>query len=237
MGNGLRLKRIVLVVAFLPFLRWLYLASQGGLGIDPALWLMESSGQIAFAMLCLTLSVTPCRQLLSLPILIWCRRPLGVMTFFYAFCHFGIWAGAERHFSFRLMWQGIGERPFILLGVLALILLAVLAFTSNQTMVRKLGRRWQKLHRLVYLIAVLVSVHFILMQRVDESATHAYIGAGMVALLLLWRVVFHLKNQRVIADKMVAIHGSGERRVVSEDNTKNNEVSAKMISIQVSRKK
>ncbi len=233
MNNGVLIKRVVLALSFLPLLRWLYLYHQDALGLDPALWMMESSGQTAFVMLCLTLAITPLRQLLSLPVLIWCRRPLGVMTFFYAFCHFGIWAGAERHFSFALMGKGIVERPAIVLGVIALILLAVLASTSNQGMVRKLGRRWQKLHRLVYGIAVMVSVHFVMMQRVDESAMHAYIGVAVITLLLLWCVVSHLKNQRVIADKMASIHGSSEQRVVREDS----HASTKMVSIQVSRTK
>lgn len=203
--DGLRLRQLVLGLSFLPLLRWCYLYSQEALGIDPALWLMESSGQTAFVMLCLTLLVTPLRQLLQQPMLIWVRRPLGVMTFFYAFCHFCIWVGAERHFSFALMGQDIVERPFISLGIVSLLILGGLAFTSNQAMVHKLGRRWQQLHRLVYLVAVLVAIHFVLMQRGDESATHAYMGAVVIAILLLWRVFFKIRQQRSIAKQMTTI--------------------------------
>lgn len=205
MNHGVLIKQVVLALSFLPLLRWLYLYSQEALGLDPALWMMESSGQTAFVMLCLTLSVTPLRQLLSLPVLNGCRHPLGAMTFFYAFCHFAIWAGAERSFSFTLMGQGIVERPFIGLGVFVLVILAILALTSSQMMMRRLGRRWQQLHRLVYVVAVLVTVHFVMMQRVDESARHAYIGMVVIVLLLLWRIVFRMRQHRLIQQKMAAL--------------------------------
>lgn len=209
MNHGVLIKRVVLALSFLPLLRWFYLYSQDALGLDSALWMMESSGQTAFVMLCLTLVITPLRQLLSFPLLIWCRRPLGVMTFFYAFCHFVIWVGAERRFSFALMGRDIVERPFISLGVLALIILAVLASTSHQMMVRKLGRRWQQLHRGVYVVAVLVALHFLMMQRVDESAMFAYLGAAVIGLLLLWRIVFKMRQHRLIQQKMFALKPDG----------------------------
>lgn len=200
-----KVRPVLWTICCLPFLRWCYLYSSGGLGDDPGLWMMESSGQTAFVMLCLTLCVTPLRQLFAVPgIMVW-RRVLGLMTFFYAFCHFSVWAGVERKFSFALMGQGIVGRPTIVLGILSFLMLIALALTSNQAMIRKLGRRWQKLHRLVYVVAVLVSLHFIGMQREDESAAHAYIGAAVIAALLIWRVIASIKQKQAIAKKLSSI--------------------------------
>lgn len=205
MSNWKKMKPLLWFICLVPFLRWCYLYATQALGGDPGLWMMESSGQTAFVMLCLTLSMTPLRQLFSLPgIMVW-RRVLGLMTFFYAFCHFAIWVGSERKFSFALMGQGIAERPAIVLGVCAFLILVALALTSNQAMIRKLGRRWQRLHRLVYVVGMLVALHFIVMQRADESSTHAYIGAFVMAFLLVWRIVAHIRQKRVIAQKIASL--------------------------------
>lgn len=195
-----RLKPLLFLLCLLPFARWLMLAMMGQLGIDPARFLVQSSGLTTLILLILTLSVSPLRVMLKQPELLRWRRMLGLFTFFYACCHAILWFWLDRRLNFSLVGVGLAERPFIYLGVLNLLMLTALAVTSTQGMVRKLGRNWRRLHRLVYVVAVLAIIHMWQMQELGESLLATVVAAVGVAALLLWRLVYAQQQaQRVQA--------------------------------------
>ena len=110
----------------------------------------------------LTLTVTPVRQITGLGWLIKLRRMLGLFAFFYASLHFAIYLGLDQFFAFDYILEDIAERPYITVGFAALLILIPLAVTSTKRMVKRMGgRRWSRLHKLVYLAAALGVLHFL----------------------------------------------------------------------------
>ncbi|ETD72888.1 sulfite oxidase [Pelistega indica] len=201
----LKLKPVLFLISLLPLARWIYLYSAQQLGQDPGLWLMSSSGQTTLSFLIITLCMTPLRQLTKQQGFILWRRMFGLFTFFYATCHLLLWSGMERHFSFALMGKDIVERPAIVFGLFNYVLLCILAITSNQAMVRKLGRNWRRLHRLVYIVAVFAVIHAIFMQRSDASIADIYAFTAVVFILLVWRIVAQRIRQQRIQQQLQAI--------------------------------
>lgn len=195
-SSFVRLKPVLFVLCLLPFARWIVLAIAGELGIDPARFLGQSSGLTTLTFLCLTLLITPLRVILKQPDLLRWRRILGLFTFFYACVHAIFWFWLDRRLNFSLVGVGLAERPAIWLGVLNLILLGVLAATSTQGMVRKLGRNWRRLHRLVYVIALIAILHMYLMQEPGAEMGATLVAFLVVAALLLWRVFYAWKQAR-----------------------------------------
>jgi sulfoxide reductase heme-binding subunit YedZ len=114
------------------------------------------------------------------------RRLIGLYTYFYCCCHFAIWLVADHSFDFGDMFEDIVKRPYITLGFSAFLLLLPLALTSNQAMLRRLGRNWKRLHQLVYAILVLAVLHFLWQVKADylEATIYAIIGV----ILLMHRV-------------------------------------------------
>src|SRR5690606_1656972 len=148
-----------------------------------------STGTWALVMLCLTLAVTPLRRLSGWNALVRLRRMLGLFAFFYASLHFTVFLWLEHWFDVAAMLLDVLERPFVTAGFLAFLLMLPLAATSTQAMVRRLGSRWQALHRLVYLIAPLAVLHFWWHKAgKNDFGEPAFYGA-VVALLLAARLV------------------------------------------------
>ena len=139
--------------------------------------------------LCLTLTVTPLRHYLRQPALIRCRRMLGLFSFFYTVLHLLAWAYWERSWSLLLMWQDIMQRPFIAVGVLAVLPMTALALTSTQGWMKRLGSRWQALHSLIYAIAVLSVWHFWLVRAGKNDFSEVYVYGLVVVVLLTLRPV------------------------------------------------
>ena len=135
--------------------------------------------------LLLTLTVTPLRQLTGQSRLLLLRRMLGLFAFSYVLLHFMVYAGPFESFSGAAIVKDIAKRPYITIGFLALLLLVPLAVTSTNAMMRRLRRRWQRLHRLVYLIAVLGVWHY--WWQVKKDIREPLIYATLLALLLGWR--------------------------------------------------
>jgi len=133
-----------------------------------------------------TLSVTPLRRLTGRADLIRYRRMLGLFTFFYAGLHFVTYIWLDQFFDPAAIAKDIIKRPFITVGFSAFVLLVPLALTSTQAMMRRLGRRWQLLHRLIYLIALLGVIHFLWL--VKKDMTEPLIYAAALALLLVMRL-------------------------------------------------
>jgi len=164
------------------------------LGADPVKTLTHTTGLSALVILLVTLAVTPVRRLLDQPALIRLRRPLGLFAFFYATLHLAIYAVFDHRLSVTDIGADIIEHPWVLVGFLAFLILALLAATSPVAMVRRLGRRWQRLHRLVYLAAGLAVLHFFWLVKWDASEPLVY--AAVLAVLLISRLIVRPRNRR-----------------------------------------
>ncbi|HEY6926076.1 MAG TPA: protein-methionine-sulfoxide reductase heme-binding subunit MsrQ [Steroidobacteraceae bacterium] len=181
-------KPVIFVASLIPC-AWLLCGAFGwfdlSLGADPVKKLEHECGKWALNFLLITLLVTPLRQLAGLTHLPRLRRMLGLFAFFYAALHFTVYVALDLEFNFRELFGDIAKRPYITIGFIALMLLIPLAVTSTNKMMRRLGRRWQKLHRLIYVIAVLGVWHFY--WQVKRDVREPLIYAGILALLLGYR--------------------------------------------------
>jgi sulfoxide reductase heme-binding subunit YedZ len=182
-------KPLLFLLALAPF-AWLLLgALTDRLGANPAEALTRGTGDWSLRFLCLTLAVTPLRQLSGWTAVARWRRMLGLYAFFYALLHFLCYAWLDMGFDAAAMLRDIPKRPFVLVGTLALLLMLALAATSFNRAVKALGAaRWQALHRLVYAIALLGLLHFFWMRSAKNDFEEVAVYAATLALLLGWRL-------------------------------------------------
>jgi len=173
-------------VCLLPLVRLIVLAGSGGLGANPIEFITRSTGTWTLVGLLVTLSVTPLRRLSGRAGLIRYRRMLGLFSFFYACLHFTTYIWLDQFFDPAAIARDIVKRPFITIGFSAFVLLIPLAATSTHAMMRRLGRRWQQLHRLIYLIAVLGVIHYLWL--VKKDMTEPLIYGGVLVVLLAVRL-------------------------------------------------
>jgi len=178
-----------------PLARIVLLGFTGGLGANPIEFITRSTGLWTLVFLCITLAVTPVRRLTGLNALLRFRRMLGLFAFFYIVLHFTTYVWFDKWFDVFAMLKDIVKRPFILVGFSAFVLLIPLAVTSPKAMVRKLGRRWQTLHRLIYPIAVLAILHFWWMKAGKHDLILPKIYGAIVVVLLAWRVIAWLGSR------------------------------------------
>jgi sulfoxide reductase heme-binding subunit YedZ len=194
------LKAVLFLLCLLPFavmvLETFGLAGYS-LGANPIEELIHRCGKWGLKFLLITLAITPLRRLTGKAWLLRFRRMLGLFAFFYILLHFLVYAGLDQGFALALILEDIAERPYITIGFTALVLLVPLALTSTDRMVRKLGRRWRKLHRLVYPIAILGVWHFYWQVKLDTLEALVYVM--ILALLLGFRLVFawRKRNARI----------------------------------------
>ena len=134
-------------------------------------------------LLLLTLALSPLRQWTGEAGWIRFRRMLGLYAYFYSCCHFAIWFIADHSFDFTDMFEDVIKRPYITLGFSAFMLLLPLALTSNQVMIRRLGRKWKTLHQLVYAILLLAVLHFLWLVKADYLEPSIYAIIAVVLLL------------------------------------------------------
>jgi sulfoxide reductase heme-binding subunit YedZ len=156
-----------------------------GLGANPVEALLHLGGRWALILLLLTLAVTPLRRLTGWNRVIKVRRLLGLFAFFYASLHLLIYLGLDQGFAWSFLLEDVLERPFITVGSVAFLLLVPLAVTSTRGWIRRLGKRWQRLHRLVYLAAALGVVHFY--WNVKADTFWPLVAGGVLGLLFLLR--------------------------------------------------
>jgi sulfoxide reductase heme-binding subunit YedZ len=182
-------KSLVLLFGLVPF-AWLFWgAATDALGANPAEFLSRATGDWTLRLLCLTLVITPLRQLLSWPELARFRRMLGLLTYFYALLHLLCYSWLDMGFDWADTVRDIGKRPFIWAGFGAFVLLTLMAATSLNRAVRWLGsKRWQRLHQSVYAVAVLSLLHFFWMRTGKNNFTEVWVYAAVIAVLLGWRV-------------------------------------------------
>lgn len=159
----------------------------GNLGANPVEFIQHATGDWTLRFLIFTLCITPLRKLLKLPELIRFRRMLGLFAFFYACLHFLTYLGPDQSFDLAAIWKDVAKRPFITVGFTAFVLLIPLALTSTAGWIRRLGgRRWQMLHRLIYISAICGVIHYYWL--VKSAVLRPLTYAAIVAVLLLWRL-------------------------------------------------
>lgn len=157
-----------------------------GLGANPVEALLHLAGRWALILLLLTLTVTPLRRLTGWNRVIRVRRLLGLFSFAYASLHLLVYLGLDQGFAWDYLWEDVVERPFITVGLIAFLLLLPLAVTSTRRWIRRLGKNWQRLHRLAYVAAGLSVVHFY--WKVKADTFWPLVAGGILAVLLLARV-------------------------------------------------
>ena len=191
------IKAALFVLALLPFLRMAWLVAQG-VPVEPLEFLTRGTGDWTLYFLCITLAVTPLRRFTGWNWVIKLRRMLGLFVFFYALLHFTCFLWFDHFFDLAAMIEDVIKRPFITVGFIAFVLLIPLAATSTNAMIRKLGgKRWQWLHRLIYVIAALGILHFWWMKAGKNDFQEPIIFGAIVAVLLGLRVywAFAKKSQ------------------------------------------
>ncbi|WP_088958896.1 sulfite oxidase heme-binding subunit YedZ [Variovorax sp. HW608] len=182
-------KPVVFVLCLLPFAWLFYGALTDGLGANPAEHLIRSAGDWTLRFICIVLAVTPLRVITKTNALARFRRMLGLFAYFYVVFHLLSYSWFDMGFELQDIAKDIAKRPFILVGFSAFLLLTPLAATSFNRAIRALGaKRWQLLHRLVYLIAGLGLLHFFWMRAGKHNFAEVFVYAAIIGVLLGWRV-------------------------------------------------
>jgi sulfoxide reductase heme-binding subunit YedZ len=176
------LKPLVFAICLIPFGQLAYGAYIGDLGVNPIEFITHFTGSWALIILIASLAVTPVRRITGWNELIKFRRMLGLFAFFYALLHFSIYLVLDHFFDFQAIGKDILKRPYVTAGFTAFVLMIPLAITSTAAMIRRLGKRWQQLHRLVYIAAIAGVIHFYWLVKADISRPAQY---GAVLFLLL----------------------------------------------------
>lgn len=188
-----QLKAALFLAALFPLLRLAGLAYFSLLGANPIEFITRSLGTWTLVLLLVTLSITPLRHLSGWSWLIRLRRMAGLFAFFYALLHFITYIWLDQFFDLSGIYKDVIKRPFITIGFAAFVLLLPLAITSTNAMRKKLGRRWQMLHRLIYPIAILAVLHYWLL--VKQDVTQPLIYAAVLCVLLGYRVWRYFLNR------------------------------------------
>jgi len=177
----------VFLLCLFPFGFLVWRSFTGNLGPNQVETLQHTTGDWTLRFLVITLCITPLRKLLKLRDLIRFRRMLGLFAFFYACLHFLTYLGPDQSFDPAAMWKDVAKRPFITVGFTAFVLLIPLAITSTAGWIRRLGgRRWQWLHRLIYISAICGVIHYYWL--VKSAVLRPLTYGAIVAALLLWRL-------------------------------------------------
>jgi sulfoxide reductase heme-binding subunit YedZ len=182
------LKPLVFVACLGPFAWLVFNAFWGDLGVNPIETITNETGIWTLRLLAVTIAITPVRWLTKWNPIVNFRRMIGLFAFFYGTIHFSIYFVLDRSLMLDGLWEDIVKRPYITVGFTAFVLMIPLALTSTKGWIRRLGgRRWNLLHRLVYISAALGVLHY--WWKVKLDVTNPMIYAGIVAVLLGWRVV------------------------------------------------
>jgi len=182
-------KPCVFVLALLPLAYWLTALFNDALGANPAEALLRGTGLWTLRMLCVLLLVSPLREAMGWTYLARMRRMLGLFVFFYALVHFCAYVWLDQSGQWDDILLDIPKRPFILVGLLALLLLLPLALTSFNAAIRWMGAaHWRSLHRAVYAIALLAVLHFFWMRAGKRNFDQVALYAAFIGVLLVWRV-------------------------------------------------
>jgi len=187
-------KAAIWVACLVPLLRLGYLGLTGGLGANPIEFITLSTGTWTLVLLLSTLAITPLRIITRENWLVKFRRLVGLFAFFYGCLHFLTYVWLDQFFDFPTMVRDVGKRPFITMGLTAFSLLVPLAVTSTARAIRWLGgRRWRRLHRLIYISAIAAVIHF--WWKVKADVRRPEIFAAVLALLLGFRILIWAREK------------------------------------------
>lgn len=188
-------KPVAFVLGLLPALWLVTAATLDRLGANPAEELERATGDWTLRLLCVVLAITPLRTVAQLPGLARFRRMTGLYVYFYAVLHLLAYAWFDMGFELADVARDIAKRPFILVGFTAVVLLTPLALTSFNRAIRALGgKRWQALHRLVYMVAALAVLHFFWMRAGKHNFAEVAVYAAILGCLLGWRLLRVLRR-------------------------------------------
>ncbi len=178
------LKTVIFLLALVPFVLLLVRGWKNELGANPIETVTHITGIWTIRFLVITLAITPLRKLTGQAILIRFRRMLGLFTFFYASMHFLTYIWLDQYFDWPFIIKDIAEHPYIIVGFTTFLILFSLAVTSPRFMVRKMGKNWKKLHRLIYPAAFLASFHFLWLVKSDIREPLLYFALFTILMLL-----------------------------------------------------
>jgi methionine sulfoxide reductase heme-binding subunit len=191
-------KPIIFVLCLAPLgaIAWPFF--HGDIIPDPAAFIQHGTGDWILRFLVITLTITPLRKILGVPELIRFRRMFGLFAFTYACLHFLTYIGFDKLFNLSEIWKDVAKRPYITVGFTAFILLIPLAITSTAGWIRRLGgRRWQMLHRLIYISAICGVIHYYWL--VKSAVIRPLTYGAIIAILLAWRAAdWFVKRQQTV---------------------------------------
>jgi sulfoxide reductase heme-binding subunit YedZ len=208
------LKPAVFILCSIPAVQLAYQAYTGDLGVNPIETITRFTGSWSLIFLLSSLAVTPLRRLSGQNELIKFRRMVGLFAFFYAALHFATYLGLDLFFDFRAIAKDILKRPYVTAGFIAFVSMVPLAITSTAAMIRRLGKRWQKLHRLVYLAAIAGVIHFYWLVKADIRRPVQY---GAVLALLLGFRLFAKWRPAMITRLAVRLRSASAWLIVTKD--------------------
>ena len=191
-------KPLLFLLCLLPVVWLIYRVASNGAGANPQEYLIRATGDWTLRFICIVLAVTPLRTITNTPQLARFRRMLGLFVYFYVVVHLLSYSWFDMGFDVPDIAKDIAKRPFILVGFSAFMLLTPLAATSFNAAIKALGaKRWQLLHKLVYVIASLGLLHFFWMRAGKNNFAEVVVYAVIIALLLGWRVQQFLKKKKL----------------------------------------
>ncbi len=196
------LKPLVFLLCLLPLVILVWQLLTDRLGANPIDEVADATGEWTLRFLLVTLMATPIKHLFGWGWVVRVRRMLGLFAFFYATLHLVTYLWLDQFFDWGEIWLDILDRPFITIGMLAFVLLLPLVVTSNNAMMRRLGRNWKRLHRLAYVVPLLGVVHFWWLVKADVLEPLVY--GGVLALLLLLRARRKIFPGRAVGENCVS---------------------------------
>ena len=190
-----KFKPIIFFILLMPSIYWFIKFFTGQMGINPIDAIIRELGEFSLQLMILTLFVTPLTQIQMLRNIKILRRMIGLFAFYYICLHLTSYIILDHFFNWNFILKDIYKRPFITLGFLAFLLTIPLALTSNLYLVRKLSYKiWKKIHRLIYIIAPLASLHYYLLTKADKKEPLIYIIIILI-LLILRPIIYFSKNE------------------------------------------
>ena len=193
-------KPALFALCLLPFAWLVYLVATNGAGANPQEYVIRATGDWTLRFICIVLAVTPLRTISNTPQLARFRRMLGLFVYFYVVVHLLSYSWFDMGFDVADIAKDIAKRPFILVGFLGFVLLTPLAATSFNKAIKAMGaKRWQMLHKLVYVISGLGLLHFFWMRAGKNNFAEVFVYAAIIAVLLGWRVQQFLLKKKTVA--------------------------------------
>ena len=196
-------KAVLFALCLLPISWLIYRVATNGAGANPQEYLIRATGDWTLRFICIVLAVTPLRTISNTPQLARFRRMLGLFVYFYVIIHLLSYSWFDMGFDVADIAKDIAKRPFILVGFLGFVLLTLLAATSFNAAIKAMGaKRWQTLHKLVYVISGLGLLHFFWMRAGKNDFAEVFVYAAIIAVLLGWRVRQYLIRKKAVAQQI-----------------------------------